>query len=405
MSDENGATAQWLTTPEAERVLDDLRGQEVTPALIARLRKTLTPQQASAAVLTAELRLRARRKFSRADRMLFTRRGLEQATDEWVARHKRDRIVRTSAAGSSILDVCCGIGGDLIALASTEAATTGVDHDPEVACFAEHNLSVYEAPAAILCDDATTPDPGTTWHADPDRRPEERRTTNPESHEPSLSTLESWLQEAPNAAFKLAPAARLPEHWVDASELEWISRGGECRQLVAWRGALAEAPGKRRATRVSEKTEDPPASFLGDPIVLPDLVDQIGPYVYEPDPGVLAAGLDGALAAERGLAPFSTHAAYYTGPTILADPLLASFQVEEVMPLDRKALSRLIAERGIGRLEIKCRGVEIDPERLRADLRPQGDNALTLIVAPSPASWPGGPGKPLALLCHRAHPN
>jgi hypothetical protein len=39
-----------------------------------------------------------------------------------------------------------------------------------------------------------------------------------------------------------------------------------------------------------------------------------------------------------------------------------------------------LAERAIGRLEIKKRSVDIDPEKLRRELKLRGDNAATLLV-------------------------
>ena len=73
----------------------------------------------------AELRLRARAKFDRAGRMFFTRSGLEQASAEVVARHRARRF---DTAGP-VADLCCGIGGDLIALAERHPVLA-VDIDP-----------------------------------------------------------------------------------------------------------------------------------------------------------------------------------------------------------------------------------------------------------------------------------
>ena len=45
-----------------------------------------------------------------------------------------------------------------------------------------------------------------------------------------------------------------------------------------------------------------------------------------------------------------------------------------------KFLKDWLDARRIGRLEIKKRGVDLDPEQLRRQLRVAGDNAATLIV-------------------------
>src|SRR5690606_27367077 len=86
------------------------------------------------------------------------------------------------------------------------------------------------------------------WHIDPDRRAVGRRSTYTAVHEPSDEVIDQLLARNPHAAIKLAPACEPLRHWEERAELEWISRAGECRQLVAWFGALTDSPGTRRAT-------------------------------------------------------------------------------------------------------------------------------------------------------------
>ena len=109
-------------------------------------------------------------------------------------------------------------------------------------------------------------------------------------------------------------------------------------------------------------------------------------YVFEPDPAVLAAGLTWALAEQHRLKALAAGAVYLTGDSPIDDSALACFEVDEVLPLDKKRLKRLPAQRGIGRLEIKKRGLTIDPERLRHELRLKGNAAAVLILARRGAS-------------------
>ena len=108
----------------------------------------------------------------------------------------------------------------------------------------------------------------------------------------------------------------------------------------------------------------------------------LGSYVFEPDPAVLAAGLVGTLAAEHGLAAAAPGLAYLVGERPLDDPALACFQVIESMPFDLKRLRQWLGQRGIGRLEIKKRGVTEEPEQIRRRLHLRGDAAAVLLVAP-----------------------
>ncbi|MGL4512767.1 MAG: THUMP-like domain-containing protein [Lacipirellulaceae bacterium] len=380
---------RWLLSDAGERAIAE--AAEIADPLraIERLRKSLDARRAAHAVEQAELRTRATAKFRHAATMLFTKRGLEQATDEWIAAHKAARFARL-LGGDAVADLCCGVGGDLCGFAALGVEATGIDRDAALSAIANHNASQYASRRDSTAS-ATVGEAGAdclrdhpAWHADPDRRPGGTRTTRPELHDPPLEALAAWRDVAPNAAVKLAPAARLPDDWTSACELEWISRGGECRQQVAWCGGLAESPGRRRATRVvvsDEGASITAVSFAATPSESPE-TRSLGTFVYDPDPAVMAAGLAAALASKHSLTPVADGVAYFSGDGLVAEPLLAPFAVEEVMPLDAKRLGGWLSTRGVGRLEVKVRGGVVDPERLRASLKPRGDDARTLLVYP-----------------------
>src|SRR5690606_17795511 len=120
------------------------------------------------------------------------------------------------------------------------------------------------------------------------------------------------------------------------SEWEWISDGRECRQLVAWFGSLAKLPGSRRATLVD--ASGAATTFESDALEEPPVAAALSPFLFEPDPAVLAAKLTGALAAKFDLAAIAPGIAYLTGPAPVANPLLSCFEVQETFPLDLKKL-------------------------------------------------------------------
>ena len=107
---------------------------------------------------------------------------------------------------------------------------------------------------------------------------------------------------------------------------------------------------------------------------------QIGRYIFEPDPAVLAAKLEGALAVDQQLSAVAEGVAYFTADRLADHPALASFEVIETMPYKVKEVRQWLAARDIGRLEIKKRGVELDPEDVRRQLNPKGDGEATLLL-------------------------
>ena len=148
------ADYEWLTGSEAGAILEELAADK-TPlhtAVIARLRGRFTTNQTHLLMEQAELRRRAKAKFTQAHQMFFTRIGLEQATDEWVAHYKASRFTAQRAGASpppTIADLCCGIGGDLMALAANNS-TIGVDRDPVIALFAAINTGYRSTPPTSL---------------------------------------------------------------------------------------------------------------------------------------------------------------------------------------------------------------------------------------------------------------
>jgi hypothetical protein len=372
---------RWLLGAEAaewlRRVAED--PQPLTRQA-SRLRHELSPSRTHLVLEQVDLRRRGADKFSAADAMFFTRKGLEQATDQWVAAYKARRF----PAGETLADLCAGIGGDLLALAGRGPAV-GVDRDPIACLLADANLKAVGVQGALRAADvADLPVADfAAWHVDPDRRPAGRRTTRLELHEPELSTLEKLLDARPSAAIKLSPAAEVATAWQRRAELEWISRGGQCRQLVAWFGPLARDTGRRRATIVAAgEPFQVLSSWVGDAAQGPPIAAAVRRYVFDPDPAILAAGLLGTVAVAEGLAALAPWGGYLTGDAPLERPGLAAFAVEEVLPLDLKRLRRLLADRGVGRLEIKKRAVDCDPDALRKKLQLRGDREAVLIVAP-----------------------
>lgn len=372
----------WLTGDEAAKHLSEL-GKDTRPLLerLTALRKTLLPSQARLVNEQIELRRKAESKFGEmAARMFFNPLQLQQATDLWIARYKAARF-----ASKSVTDFCCGIGGDLLALAERGSAT-GIELDPRIALLAEKNLACLddEHESSVQIGDVAKAhvEGGQLWHVDPDRRIGERRSVQIEFHSPSKQTIDQWLEVSSSGAVKLAPASVPPLEWQAASEQEWISRGRECKQLVLWFGALSEREGKRRATSLRKIGQDDCeiTGYSGQPAEAIYVAEDVGRYIYDPDPALTAANLTGSLANEYGLATLGPGATYLTSDTLSDAPLLSTFEVLEALPPRAKLIAKFLQARNIGRVEIKVRGVEVRPEQFRKKLKLEGDDACSLIL-------------------------
>jgi hypothetical protein len=209
------------------------------------------------------------------------------------------------------------------------------------------------------------------WHVDPDRRATGRRVTQAALYEPSAEAIDELRRQSAHAAVKLAPAADVPPHWAEQAELEWIGHHRQCQQLVAWFGSLAQTPGRRRATVLSE--DGSAAELVGgsDAAQLP-VAERIGRYLFDPHAAVLAAKLVGSLARRHALAAVASRSVYLTADGSVADPLLACFEVQEVLPWDVRRVLQALRRRGVQRVDVKSRGARGDAAtsaaRVAADL-------------------------------------
>ena len=168
-----------------QELAEDPPTRDTEIARITQLRERYAPALVTAAVEQTALRRKAESKFSNAQRMYFTRAGLEQASSERMARHHARRYT----AFDRIADLCTGIGGDLIGLAA-ERAVLAVDVDPVHARLSQLNAAANDVAASVttLCADvrdvAFNEIPAV--FIDPARRSSERRFTAGAS-EPSLA--------------------------------------------------------------------------------------------------------------------------------------------------------------------------------------------------------------------------
>jgi SAM-dependent methyltransferase len=372
-------TFQWLLTDDGQALLAAATAAEGTPLQVqkqlrAAVSTSSTDEKAdrvASALGQVELRRRAAGKLGDdAARMYFTRDGLEQATRTSVAQH---RAARVALVGPSVVDLTCGIGGDLVAFARAGLTTAGIDLDPLRVEMARANLAALGLGGAVQVGDATTLDvtPFATAYADPARRGAGGRTFHEDDWTPSWTFVESLLTA--RACVKVAPG--IPHSLVpDGVEAEWVSDSGEVKEAVLWSPALATVA--RRATVIGRGG----LATLTDEDDADADVHGVGEFLYEPDGAVIRAGLVTAVAAGVEGHLLDRKIAYVTGDAAFHTPFARSYRVIEELPYREKQLRAALRARNIGTLTIKKRGVEVAPEQLRRRLGLAGDEAATIVL-------------------------
>ena len=381
----------WLMSDEAVPILSQVQKafEERTNAVrIAKsLRKTTTPTRSALVMEQAQLRIRARKKFSQAANMFFTRRGLEQATGKSIAAYKASRFSELS----NVADICCGIGGDLIALGNRDrakadsACTYGVDRDEHTCLFAARNVEVNctTSDHVILSQldfaqfELAEMD---GIHVDPDRRVKSR-TVHGSQFSPNLHDVFDRLPSTCTAAVKVAPATPIAEYIPKDVQREWIGDHRECKQQVLWTGPATDQPGHRTATYLGKD------GLLSQISVLETELDRtiegfgaLQRYIFEPHPSVLAAGLTDEIARKYGLRRFTASIVYLTGDDPVDDPLLSQFEVLEVLPLNLRKTIQALQALDVGTVEVKKRGIENVTAELFGRMKMGGTRTATVIL-------------------------
>lgn len=395
-------------------------GRELTVA--TRLRRTYPAELVSAALEQTRLRQRATAKFTAEDavRMYFTQAGLEQSTRSSVAGYRAARFAERPGV-RRVADLCCGVGGDAVAMARAGLSVLAVDRDPLTCAVVRANVAALGLAdrVQVCCGDVR--DAGLDAQlegcdavfADPARRGGAGRVFDPEAYSPPLSWAARAARRVPHAALKVAPGVphtAVPED----AEAEWISVGGEVKEAVLWFGGGGGDEGEdgdedgdgdgadRLARAASSGRRTPPvrATLLPGTYTLTDrgLPDPpagpVGRYLYEPDGAVIRAHLVAEVAALLDGRLIDPTIAYVTADEARRTPYATGYEITDVLSFHVKRLRALLRERRVGVVTVKKRGSAVDPAELRKKLKPAGPHECTVFltrVAGSPAMLLGRP--------------
>lgn len=380
--------AAALLTPVGEELLGRLQGQTITPERAMRLTEELRghypPELVAAALTQQSLRVAAREKFSRADEMFFTRAGLEQASAEVVASHSARRF----AGMAAVADLCCGIGGDLAALAKCADRVLAVDADLDTLRFARRNVA-GRATAAVcfVCADVQQVAPAllrgiSGVFIDPARRTPGRRLRAGDSQPPLewCLGLASWVEAIGIKTAPGLPREAVPVGW----ETEFVAVGRGLKEALVWSPAVAST--RRRATVLP--SGDTLIDAIGETVPVADA----GEYLFDPNPAVTRAGLVQELARALGAWQIDPMIAFLSADDPVSTPFARTLRILDSLPWHERQVARRLRALGIGSADIRRRGLAGDVAQIHRRLALQGPRSATIVLTRRD-------GKPWSLIC------
>lgn len=389
----------------------------ITGAELSRLRQDLSPELAAFVVTLQSLQSKAAKKLGPLASELriwwATDRALQQASP-WQA-----AAVKAKWFGNKpTLDLCCGIGGDAMFLAS-RGPVVAVDSDPLITELAAMNLNVdtidvrlpksdsfeqsSSPPARVVCNDVTELAIDSEWlvHLDPDRRPGSKRASRPDQYQPGWSFVSQLLRSQSGVAVKLAPAAEPELTDCPPTHRCWISVAGSVREQSLLSGEAMSFSGLAPQLRSAIVARSDGGFQIFAPQIPSDngVIDSVGTpleWLVDPDAAIRAAGLSVSFGFTHGLRPLGRPSGFFTADDPPDVGHLA--QVAKVIwagSCDDRKLRREMRSRNVYPDVIKVRGTDHQPEVLRKKYRKCGDTPVQL--------WIGrGPDRVYAALAERS---
>jgi hypothetical protein len=359
-----------LLSPEGRAAVAAAERLDLSPA--ARLRSAEAVRGLGAlgplALEQALLRVRARAKHPRGDELWWTGPALEQASSHDLAAHRARRY------DGPVLDLCCSVGGDLLAL---PPGSVGVDLDEARLLLARANAEVLDRDVSLVRADVTALllPPSADVVVDPARRAGGRRVFDPRAYAPPLEEVLAWRERVRSLVVKVAPGVdhdALPRDL----EVEVVSLRGEVKEAVLVAGA-ARGGRRRTATLLPWRhvlVDDP----VPDPVVRPP-----GAWLLEPDGAVVRAHLVAQVAAQVDGWLLDETIAYVAADARTPTPYGKWFEVLEVLPFGLKALRERLRAYDAGPLVVKKRGTAVEPDVLRKQLKLTGGTEVTVVLTRS----------------------
>lgn len=370
---------QSLMAEEAASLrADAAKAEHPSVADMVRLRKLGSAEMVAAAFDLAKARRKAVFKFpERAQTLVADPAGVEMASSLVAGSWKARRFVQ-AFGGGRVLDLCCGIGGDAIALAGAGLDVLAVDLDAARGWMTGLNAGcgVEIGDAVEVAERLRLP-----FHLDPARRDGSGvRAWTLDELVPNVDAIARIIAAGEHGGVKLSPGIHFGEvaQRLGVGEVEILSEHGRLTQAVLWCGKLSRGEGLRTATMLG--------SGLADGLTMTGVADgelpmaEIGAFLAEPDDSIERAELLGTLCAETGAEMIHPKLGLLTAAEPIVSPWCSGFRTLEVFAWNERRAKDILKRHHAGVVEVKTRAKAVNPDELQPKLSTKEGEPTVLFV-------------------------
>ncbi|MBQ2373765.1 MAG: RsmD family RNA methyltransferase [Alistipes sp.] len=320
---------------------------------------------------------RARHKLPRlyAARGIIPQRAFEQSSSEECAAQKH-------LAGDTLLDLTCGLGMDVAALASRFRRIVALERDPILAAVTQENMrrmgienvevkNISAEEYLAHCEEHFD------WvYADPDRRSEQgQRLVRLEDCSPNIIALlpQIW-RITEHLAIKNSPLFDVDEAFrlFPEAQVEVISLHNECKEVMIYTPCdspklVAEAIGRGRYEAVRHEVDNTPTAdtFSADEYR----------YLIIPDVALQKARL--VVHALRGKADVWSNLSFGFARELPHDIVARVAEIDHIAPFDVKALKRDLKGKKVD-IILRDFQMSVDELRKRCSMLPGDEKKIAL---------------------------